>query len=394
MTKSKESSRKTWYQARSDEQVYAVANLLLEELGRAVDPSANGQTGTSAPPGRPKGRKRTKPAGPVDRVVERLADWPGLEGCRREQVYPLLWEAVRRGFVAINPPRHLRLEADLARRYGAGQNQVRVVPVRGPSAITHVAMAGANLLAGLIAEVWREKTAGGGAEHARVHIALGAGTTSELLARHLALLLQAHAEVPPLTIHALTSGFRVEDPGTAPVTFFHLFDPQRLDVRYVGLFSEAVVESANYEVVKNAIGVRESFRLRDEIDIVITSLASREDPHGMLNQLLDSYRALNPEAHRRMIEMLDEQRWCGDVQYLSYSPKGPINQLQGIRAVTLFEIPDLVEMVNRGRRVVLLSGPCGKCGRSRSDALRPLLEVPTLRVWSHLVCDLTTAERL
>jgi len=36
---------------------------------------------------------------------------------------------------------------------------------------------------------------------------------------------------------------------------------------------------------------------------------------------------------------------------------------------------------------------CGNadCRRSRSDALMPLLEEPSLRVWSHLVTDDVTA---
>lgn len=41
--------------------------------------------------------------------------------------------------------------------------------------------------------------------------------------------------------------------------------------------------------------------------------------------------------------------------------------------------------------VVLIAGPCGICGRSREDALLPLLTQDALDVWSYLVLDDTTA---
>jgi hypothetical protein len=89
------------------------------------------------------------------------------------------------------------------------------------------------------------------------------------------------------------------------------------------------------------------------------------------------------------------QGWVGDVQYLPYSTTGPIGVASGVRAVTLFELSELVEMVKSGNKhVVLVGGPCGHCGASKTEALRPLLEEPSLRVWSHLVVDAGTAEKL
>ena len=67
----------------------------------------------------------------------------------------------------------------------------------------------------------------------------------------------------------------------------------------------------------------------------------------------------------------------------------------GDRAVTLFELDELRELsARKDKYVVLVSGPCGKCGRTRSDALRPLVANPKLKVWSHLVLDLDTAQEL
>ena len=46
------------------------------------------------------------------------------------------------------------------------------------------------------------------------------------------------------------------------------------------------------------------------------------------------------------------------------------------------------------KHVVLIGGPCGDCAVAKTEALRPLLEERSLRVFSHLVLDAGTAERL
>ena len=43
---------------------------------------------------------------------------------------------------------------------------------------------------------------------------------------------------------------------------------------------------------------------------------------------------------------------------------------------------------------MLVSGPCGTCGETRTDALEPLIRNPKLKVWSHLVLDAQTAREL
>ena len=66
------------------------------------------------------------------------------------------------------------------------------------------------------------------------------------------------------------------------------------------------------------------------------------------------------------------------MQYLPYSTKAPITVGSGVRAVTLFELADLVAMVRSGdKHVVLIGGPCGECAVSKTEALRPLLEDET-----------------
>ena len=42
----------------------------------------------------------------------------------------------------------------------------------------------------------------------------------------------------------------------------------------------------------------------------------------------------------------------------------------------------------------IVAGPCMLCGKTRSDALRPLLSEPALRIWSRIVMDMETAAEL
>jgi len=61
--------------------------------------------------------------------------------------------------------------------------------------------------------------------------------------------------------------------------------------------------------------------------------------------------------------------------------------------MTLFELDELVECVAKETMdVVLVSGPCRGCGKSRHKALLPLVSSPKLKMWSHLVTDLDTAD--
>ena len=63
-------------------------------------------------------------------------------------------------------------------------------------------------------------------------------------------------------------------------------------------------------------------------------------------------------------------------------------------AMTLFELDQLKKMVESGKHVVLVAGPCLQCGRSKSEALRPLVKQPSLHVFNHLVTDIGTANEL
>ncbi len=296
----------------------------------------------------------------------------------REQVYPLLARARDRKFLSLAPSMDQILGEQIARRFGHEPGDIKVVQVRRD--LDTVASATAKIVLKLVHILSAKKR-----NKQRVRIGLGAGRTTMMVAQHLAAGVRTEPELPPLTLHAISSGFDVAEPQKAAVSFFSYFENTIHDIEYVGFFAPAVVKWNRYEEVKRMAGAREAFAVKNDIDIVITSLASRQDKHGDLNRFME----VAPN------QGLTRQGWIGDVQYCPYAESGPIKMRSGDRAVTLFELEELRELAKRkDKYVVLVSGPCGKCGRTRSDALKPLVENPKLKVWTQLVLDLDTAKEL
>ena len=311
---------------------------------------------------------------------DKTEDIANTFGLTREGVYPLVVEGAARNYLLLCPPPQQELTERLAQRYGLDPSRIRVVATRGKGANEQVSWAGGDVVLDLVREMAERKK--------QVHLGLGSGWTTLQVARRLAQRLRTEFGGPDLALHALSSGFDIKDPLRAPVAFFGSFANLPMKVDYLGLFVSAAVPWNMYEDVKMQPGVRESFEHAAEVDIVVTSLASAADEHGALNRFLKLWK-------NDALDELMRQGWVGDVQYLPYSTSGPISVESGVRAVTLFELSELVEMVQSGdKHVVLVGGPCGHCGASKTEALRPLLEEPGLRVWSHLVVDAGTAEKL
>jgi DNA-binding transcriptional regulator LsrR (DeoR family) len=315
-------------------------------------------------------------------IVEWLQGEPGGEEIKRENIYPLLREARNRGYFSVLPPPEGYLQQRICDRFDVEKERIHVLRVRGDTAREYVANAAAEQIVRLIHEVGETK--------GRVRIGLGGGGTVMKVARALASRLRSEGSLPKLGLHALSSGFDVSNPWTAPVSFLGYFDQAAPDIEYVGLFASAVVEVAEYEHVKTLPGVEESFSKASQIDIVVTSLASASDKHGELNRFMNLGERSNGN-----VEELKTCGWVGDVSYRPYSKTGPIAAAGGIRAVSLFELEDLVELARKpNKHVLLVAAPCGICNEPKAAALQPLLKESKLRLWSHLLMDLTTAQNL
>jgi DNA-binding transcriptional regulator LsrR (DeoR family) len=298
----------------------------------------------------------------------------------RQQIYELVEEARKRSFFHMRPPLNVQLQRSIAAKYPVNIGRIAVVPVGGAPALDVVAMEAAEVALRLMRSIAPTK-------RRRVHVGLGAGFTTRAIVQHLVTLLSKEREPPPLALHALSTGFDGDQPSVAPMAFFGLFDTLGLDIEYIGLFAPSMVRWQDYERVKRQPGARQAFERAGEVDIVITSLASAQDAHGTLN----SFLAGVPED----IARLSQAGWVGDLQYRPYSQRGPLLVQTRFRAVTLFELSDLVTMVRSANRsVIVAAAPCTRCGQTRSAALHALLSVPGLRLTTHLVTDLSTAREL
>lgn len=298
----------------------------------------------------------------------------------REAVIPLLREAIRRGFFCIAPPREIEMENLLGERYLELSGRVRVASGSSLPSENYVAAAAVDQLIRILRHL-------GDRDRRRVHLGLGAGMTTVEIAKRLAARLRKERGLPELALHALTSGFSPDDPSTSPVAFFGYFED--IATAYHGLFAPAVAGPKDYERIKALTGVSDAFRRSGEIDVIVTSLATKEDDHGALRSIMEK-AVLESQLHE-----LEDSGWVGDVMYRPYSDHGPIDDTAMVRAMTLFDLPELVRFAATPEKyVILVAAPCGRCDRTKDRALHPLLCEPSLKVWTDVVLDWTTATAL
>ena len=167
-----------------------------------------------------------------------------------------------------------------------------------------------------------------------------------------------------------------------------LFPANRVKEK-IGLFAATLVHNKDYEEIKKFPGVMEAFAAKKRIDIVVTSMGDMNDEHDLFRTFLSQ----RPEK----LTWLEKKGCIGNVQYRPYSAKGPILEDSGdvLRAVTLFELAELVTLsMQKNKHVILIGRQCGVCGLTRARSLRPILENSDLRVFSVLVIDSATAHEL
>ena len=158
----------------------------------------------------------------------------------------------------------------------------------------------------------------------------------------------------------------------------------------VGLFAETLVPHEHFERIQQRSGAREAFEAKESIDLVVTSMGDIKDEHDLLGMFLR-------ESSKQDFVRLERHGCIGNVQYRPYSAKGPILDKAGdLRAVTLYELDDLVRIASqKHRHVILIARQCGRCiRRTRAEALLPLLTNPNLKAFSTLVMDAATAREL
>jgi DNA-binding transcriptional regulator LsrR (DeoR family) len=318
-----------------------------------------------------------------------IADWLSKEiddRVTREEVYPLLREAVRRRFFALLPPVSQVMSQRIADRFRGGEDQdrIHVASVSAESAREWLPYFAANLISKRIQKMGKRQD--------RVGIGLGGGGTIMRVAEFLGAQLQSAENLPRLGLHVLTSGFALDRPRSAPITFLSFFAHVPTKIECVGLFAPPVVDEEDYDRMKELPGIEESFRSAADIDLIVTSLASADDKDGELNEFL----CTAGERTEGTLTALRNEGWVGDLLYHPYSSKGPITGVSPqVRTFSVSNLEDLKSFASdESKHVIVVCGPCGICGKTKAKALRPLLESEDLKVWTELVMDRTTAKEL
>jgi DNA-binding transcriptional regulator LsrR (DeoR family) len=372
----------------SDELVFAVCDRFLRQLGVASGSATPAELGLAE-----------EKKGAAAAVSHWLKEHWGRPDLNREKIYPIFWEAARRGFLLLQPPMEKALADRIGKQYAidTSRQYIKVVNSQGDVASKHVAAAAADTVVDLIEQVAQEKLSKckPGDPTPAVHLGMGAGYATMLVAQRIARRVGSGVKFPPLVLHAISAGgFLANEPQKAPATYFSYFDRDFLDVECVTLFTETVVWKEDFNRVKKNPGTRRAFERKNEIDIFITSLAAARHEHGLLEQFLA--RLMEEQLlERETLDNMYKAGWIGDVQFCPYSQDGPLHDICPVRAVTLFEIEELVKFSQQpGKHVVLTAGPCGECGASKSEALIPLLKNDKLKLWTHLVTDTRTAKEV
>jgi hypothetical protein len=301
----------------------------------------------------------------------------------RESIYPLLSRAWEQGYLRLVPPIETALAAQLVAKYRLAAGAVRVVDCPRPESNASVSSAAAAWALELMGPLSKEVTGA-------IGLGLGPGRATRDFSVAFSQLVSTHSPPPKLDLIAISAGCPARFPEFSSISFFNFFKSADVNER-IGLFAETLVRSRDFAEIQTRPGVREAFAAKTEgrIHMVVTSMGDMEDPHSLLRRFLDDC----PSKPRFMKEAV------GDVQYRPFSEKGFVKEgPDDLRAVTLFELEDLVQMAKeRARIVLLIARQCGACkepGRTRARPLRPILENPAMRVFSHLVVDSPTARVL
>jgi len=318
--------------------------------------------------------------------IREIADWlkkvTGMEKGTRELVYRIVKKGREKGLIRLETPYAFKLEHEVRRRFS---NLLDIVVVdthpKGKNVIDQLTVQCVETVIDLIKHI--------GSSQDSIQIGIGAGSTTQRFAKKLAQRLQHETHLPKLVLQALTSGFFVKQPNTSPISFFSFFEGlHHLEIEYIGLFAPGWISWDEFEAMKQNHGVIEAFEAANNLDIIVTSLASADDEHGLYNQFLKKY------ADKNQITQLQDAGWIGDLLWRPFSKQGPIHLRSGIRPVTLLELDELVGFCNQAKKhVVCFAGPCVSCQQTKANALRPLLEIPH-RMFNHLIIDRITAETL
>lgn len=308
--------------------------------------------------------------GLTTKEIERhMIDVYGETNFNRQHPYSFVRQAAQKGMLSFQfrPDQRSGAVAHL-RRKCPGLKTIDVVP-------TVLMEDVAERAAAHLVDFMRTRPGG---EQGDLRIGLmGGGTVLEIcraLARMLSDLDEASkTKLPSLTFQALVVGDNVREPLEDPAAFFTYFaDPALNPIRraYVSLHAPVFMDK---KVEPHYID-HEFETLRGEAlqcDVVLISAGCIGDPHSFLGSLQAS-------ARETWSELLSAG-CVGDLGRLPVGADGPLALSHFARPpCTLLTLEELSNIVAKGRRVMLVAGPCGECKEPKPAVIETLL-----RLWNH-----------
>ncbi len=288
-----------------------------------------------------------------------------------------LRRAVDLGWLKMHPPGYFRLHADMRKKYPWIEG-LEVVP---STSIKHVARQAAVVLRRLANKHAQVKN---GKRSAHIGLA-GGGLTGEL-SWEFTQLLREHAGGWPdeIVIHGMASGLQLGNPTADPTAIFVKLLESSLDIQtelhVVGFPGPGIVDPDQIDVdsLKNWADIQEVMAQAEQLDIIVTSAGNWSDKHSTYTQTMKS--------SQRTVQTLESAHVRGDMLWQPVNEHGPIVIDTGVRILTLVELGFLPQFIARGKKVLVLLGPCAECRQPKSDILRTLL-VQKDRLFTHLVAD-------
>lgn len=316
---------------------------------------------------------------PVREICEAIKVKYGKEQgeLTRHQIYTIIKGEAKRFRLKYVPPLEMSLATILANDY-PWLERINVVHT---AVLDQVVNEAAQTLLRMIKTMHRLQP-----EKKDVHIGFAAGTSMQYLAQAFAQLLSnPHDDLPErLVLHALVSGHSPGRPATNANSFFsYFFSHPALDVEidFVGLHAPAIVNSEHIGLLKDTYGIKESFAQASLIDIIVTSGSDWSDPHSSL------YSCMARSSITR--QRLEEAGTVCDMLWQPLGMTAPITCSTRIRALTLIELTDLQQWVKKGKKVLLMLGPCARCNTPKGRVLEAVLSQQQ-PIITHLVADSRT----